>query len=66
MIRSLTPTELLIATLRANGMPTKDIAVVRNCSPKTVEAHLTNIYPKLGVRRWRDLAAALKAKGASA
>lgn len=46
----LTAAELRIARLVAAGGSNRDIAEWRSISPKTVEAHLSRIYRKLGVR----------------
>ena len=45
----LTAAELRIARLVAAGGSNRDIAEWRSISPKTVEAHLSRIYRKLGV-----------------
>jgi DNA-binding CsgD family transcriptional regulator len=46
----LTPQELQIAALVAEGNTNRDVAATLFLSPKTVEFHLTRIYRKLGVR----------------
>jgi DNA-binding CsgD family transcriptional regulator len=46
----LTPSEWRIAELAASGVSNRDIAQRLFISPKTVEAHLSRIYRKLGVR----------------
>jgi DNA-binding CsgD family transcriptional regulator len=53
----LTPTELRVAEHVAAGLSTKEVAEVLFVSPKTVEASLTRIYRKLGVRSRGELAA---------
>jgi DNA-binding CsgD family transcriptional regulator/tetratricopeptide (TPR) repeat protein len=52
----LTPTELRVAELVAEGLQTKQVAAALFVSPKTVEGHLTNIYAKLGVHSRTELA----------
>jgi DNA-binding CsgD family transcriptional regulator len=53
---SLTPTELRVAELVAQGLQTKQVAGRLFVSPKTVEGHLSRIYGKLGVRSRTELA----------
>ncbi|WP_235192590.1 helix-turn-helix transcriptional regulator [Mycobacterium asiaticum] len=45
---SLTPTELDVARLVSEGLANKDIAERMFISPRTVQAHLTHMYTKLG------------------
>lgn len=54
---TLTPTEERIAALVATGMPNKEVAAELFLSVKTVEANLSRIYGKLGVRSRGELAA---------
>jgi DNA-binding NarL/FixJ family response regulator len=58
-VESLTPSELRVAELAADGGSNKDIAQTLYVTPKTVEVHLSNTYRKLGIRSRRDLASAL-------
>jgi DNA-binding CsgD family transcriptional regulator len=53
---SLTPTEAAIAGLAAKGHTNQEIAHQLIISIKTVEANLTKIYAKLGVRSRTGLA----------
>jgi predicted ATPase/DNA-binding CsgD family transcriptional regulator len=46
---SLTPAELDVARLVADGRSNKEIADKLFISPRTVQAHLTHIYGKLGI-----------------
>lgn len=46
---SLTPAELNVVRLVAEGLPNKDIAARLFVSPRTVQAHLSHVYAKLGV-----------------
>jgi DNA-binding CsgD family transcriptional regulator len=55
----LTPQELRIARLLADGMTTRETAAAIFVSPKTVEYHLGHVYRKLGIHSRDELAAAL-------
>jgi DNA-binding CsgD family transcriptional regulator len=55
----LTPQELQIAFLLAEGRTTREAAASMFLSPKTIEYHLRNVYRKLGVRSRPELAAAV-------
>lgn len=55
--RSLTPVELQIARLIAEGNSNREIAGRLFLSPKTVEASLTRVYRKLEIRSRAELAA---------
>jgi DNA-binding CsgD family transcriptional regulator len=46
---SLTPTELDVVRLVAEGIPNKDIATRLFVSPRTVQSHLRHVYNKLGL-----------------
>jgi DNA-binding CsgD family transcriptional regulator len=46
---SLTPTELEVIRLAAEGLGNKEIATRLFVSPRTVQAHLSHVYAKLGV-----------------
>jgi DNA-binding CsgD family transcriptional regulator len=58
-IDQLTPQELQVATVLAEGLTTREAAARLYLSPKTVEYHLRNAYRKLGVRTRRELLGAL-------
>ena len=57
----LTPQELRIARLLADGMTTRETAAALFVSPKTVEYHLGHVYEKLGIHSREELAADLAA-----
>jgi DNA-binding CsgD family transcriptional regulator len=46
---SLTPAELDVVRLVCEGLGNKDIAARLFVSPRTVQAHLTHVYTKLGL-----------------
>ena len=53
----LTATELRVAELAASGLTNREVATRAFMSPKTVEANLTRIYRKLGIRSRAELGA---------
>jgi DNA-binding CsgD family transcriptional regulator len=55
----LTDAELRVARLAAAGLRNREIAERLFMSVRTVEGHLSNIYPKLGIRSRTELAAYL-------
>jgi DNA-binding CsgD family transcriptional regulator len=55
----LTTTEARLAALAAEGLSNKEIAATLHMSVHTVEAHLTRIYRKLGIRSRAALAGRL-------
>lgn len=59
---TLTPSEQGIADLAISGMTNRDIAATLFISLKTVEANLTQIYRKLGLRSRAQLAAKLASR----
>jgi DNA-binding CsgD family transcriptional regulator len=58
-VDDLTPQELKISLLLAEGRTTREAAAALFLSPKTIEYHLRNSYRKLGVRSRGELADAL-------
>jgi DNA-binding CsgD family transcriptional regulator len=58
----LTPQELQIASLVANGMTNREVAASLFLSPKTIESHLQNAYRKLGVHSRTQLSKRLAAE----
>jgi DNA-binding NarL/FixJ family response regulator len=61
--RELTPTELRVAELAAAGSQNKEIAGALSVSVKSVEANLSRVYAKLGIRSRVELAARLSNSG---
>ena len=55
----LTPQELQIALLLAEGRTTRETAAAMFLSPKTIEYHLRNVYRKLAVRSRAELSEAM-------
>ena len=58
-IDELTPQELQIALLLADGRTTRETAAALFLSPKTIEYHLRHVYLKLGLHSRDELAKAL-------
>jgi DNA-binding CsgD family transcriptional regulator len=58
----LTPQELQIAVLLAEGRTTRQAAAALFLSPKTIEYHLRNVYRKLGISSREELAAAIPSR----
>jgi DNA-binding CsgD family transcriptional regulator len=61
--RELTPTELRVAELAASGSQNKEIAGALFVSVKSVEANLSRVYAKLGIRSRVELASRLPDRG---
>jgi DNA-binding CsgD family transcriptional regulator len=55
---SLTPTELRVVELVAEGLPNREVAQKLFVSPATVKSHLIHVFTKLDVRTRAELAAA--------
>jgi len=58
-----TPRELEIARLLATGMTDKAVAAELFLSPRTVHAHVANIYTKVGVKTRSALSAWMHTRG---
>lgn len=54
--QSLTPTELDVVSLVAEGLTNKDVAARLFISPRTVQSHLAHVFTKLGVTTRTQLA----------
>jgi DNA-binding CsgD family transcriptional regulator len=59
----LTPTEQRVAELAASGMTNRDVAATLFISPKTVEANLSRVYHKLGIRSRAELGRRIDQRG---
>jgi DNA-binding CsgD family transcriptional regulator len=62
-LEHLTPQELRVARLLAEGRTTKEAAAALFLSPKTVEYHLRHVYLKLGTGSRAELAARMRQTG---
>jgi DNA-binding CsgD family transcriptional regulator len=62
-VDSLTPTELRVAQLAAEGHTNREVGETLFVTPKTVAMHLSNAYRKLGVSSRHDLPTALTNTG---
>jgi DNA-binding NarL/FixJ family response regulator len=58
-VDALTPSELRVATLAAQGLTNREIAQHLFVAPKTAETHLYAAFRKLEIRRRADLGSAL-------
>jgi DNA-binding CsgD family transcriptional regulator len=61
-VDQLTPQELRVALIIANGATIREAALQLFLSPKTIEAHLGHVYRKLGVKNRAQLARAVAAQ----
>lgn len=62
-VDALTPQELHVATLVADGATNREAAAALFLSGKTIEFHLGNVYRKLGIRSRTELARVVGAPG---
>jgi DNA-binding CsgD family transcriptional regulator len=62
-LEELSPQELQVARIAARGQNNNEVAAALFVSRKTVEAHLTRVYRKLGIRSRTELARLLLANG---
>jgi DNA-binding CsgD family transcriptional regulator len=60
-VDALTPSELRVAALAAEGMSNREIAQALFVTLRTVEVHLTHAYRKLDIASREQLPAALRA-----
>ena len=65
-IEELTPQELQVAQLAAEGRTNREIAQMLYISHRTVSSHLYRAFPKLGTSHRSELSDALSARSASA
>jgi DNA-binding CsgD family transcriptional regulator len=63
-LAQLTPQELQIATLLADGKTTREAAAALFLSPKTIEYHLRSVYRKLAINSREALAGAVSGRTA--
>ncbi|MEA2410862.1 MAG: hypothetical protein QOC77_1423, partial [Thermoleophilaceae bacterium] len=62
---ALTPSELRIVTMAADGLGNREIAQALFLAVRTIETHLTHAYRKLGIGSRADLPGALAAQSSS-
>ena len=59
----LTPQELQIVQMAANGLSNREIGQKLYLSPRTVSSHLYRVFPKLGITSRTELGAAIGTSG---
>ncbi|MGE5689738.1 MAG: ATP-binding protein [Pseudomonadota bacterium] len=59
-IEGLTPAELRVARLAAEGRTNREVAAALFLGERTVETHLSHVYAKLGIRSRTELARTLR------
>jgi DNA-binding CsgD family transcriptional regulator len=59
---SLTPAERQVADLAATGLTNREIGEALFSSPRTVQAHLSHVFAKLGIGSRKMLAAEVQAR----
>jgi DNA-binding NarL/FixJ family response regulator len=59
-VESLTPSELRVARMAAEGKTNREIAQALTVTEKTIETHMRHVFQKLDVGRRTELAGALK------
>jgi DNA-binding NarL/FixJ family response regulator len=62
-VESLTPSELRIARMAAEGMTNREIAQALTVTAKTVETHLRHVFQKLDIARRTELRRLLSEEG---
>jgi DNA-binding CsgD family transcriptional regulator/tetratricopeptide (TPR) repeat protein len=60
-VESLTPSELRVARIAAEGKTNREIAQALTVTEKTIETHMRHVFQKLDVGRRTELAGALEA-----
>lgn len=60
---ALTPSELRVAQLAADGRTSQDIAQSLFVTTRTIDSHLGHVYAKLGINSRRELRGALAREG---
>jgi len=59
-VESLTPSELRVARMAADGMTNREIAQALTVTAKTIETHMRHVFQKLDVAKRTELARVLK------